>query len=219
MMKNILFVALMMSGIANAEILTDQNFTKKWNINGVPVASDVVFNGTKLTLTGTGTAVKKFGVAKAKLFVMQYFTQYPKNFNRQQDACLVSIKDVGITAFRLTFMRGLDSSTIHDSIGSLISGNISSNDLPLYQKDIDTVLNAINTDTMFTSGSSIVIAGYQGNVVYQNTKGDVTNIDSTNNDFVVRLYSMFLGKTTDVEGAILKTQLLQDPAFTFGDKQ
>jgi len=218
-MKTLLFVVLMMSGVANAQLLTDQNFTKRWNINGVPVASDVVYAGTKLYLTGTGTAVKKISMSKVKLFVMQYFTQYPNNFSRNPDGALNSIKNVGLTAFRLTFMRGLDSATIHDSIAGLINANITDSEKPLYQKDVEAVLSAINSDESFTNGSSIAIGGYNNFVTYENTKNSILTISSNNSDFVTRLYSMFLGKTTDFEGQRLKAELLQDPTFTFGDKQ
>lgn len=218
-MKTLIVLLTMLGCSANAQVLNNMNFAKKWNINGVPVASDATYSGVKLFLTGTGTLTTKVSLTKVKIFVMQYYTEVPSNFRRSEDTAYLSIKDVGHTAMKLTFMRGLDSKTIRDTINTYINNNITTQDMPLYQSDVDSVLSAISTDESFTTGSSITLAGYNNVITYENTKGVVTTIESRNNDIMVKLYSMFLGKTVDGDGRNFKLQLLQDPSFTFGDKQ
>ena len=183
---------------------------------GIDVANDVDYNTLKLKLTGAGLASKKVGIAKVKVFVVQVFTQYPDKFIRTETEALGSVKDVGYTTIRLTFVRGIDSTMVGDAINEYLNNNIPSSEYPLYKNDIDVVLGAISGDESFTYGSSITIVGYKNHILYEDTKGKVTTINSTNADLTTKMMAMFLGIVTNNEGYSLKMQLLEDPTITFG---
>lgn len=198
--------------------MLDLDFSRKYNISGVPVSTSATYNGTRMTLTGTGTAFKKYGVSKAKIFMMQYFTQYPKNIVRDHDKAVSSIKNVGETAIRITFMRNIDSATISETLSSYIVYNISKDDLPRYVNDINVITQAITSDQSFVVGDSISIYSYNNLIIYENCKKQIHIVTSKNDDITTRLFSMFLGTPTDSEGYSLKAQLLQNPKDVFGEE-
>jgi hypothetical protein len=212
----ILFVGL--SAQASFVDMLNLDFSRKYNISGVPVATSAVYNGTKMKLTGTGTAFKKFGVSKAKIFMMQYFTENPANIVRTNDGVLGSIKDVGNTAIRITFMRNIDSNMIGETLSSSIVENISKDELPRYVNDINGITNAITSDSTFVLGDSISISAYKNLIVYENAKKSIYFIASKNDDITTKLFSMFFGTTTDVESSSLKAQLIQNPKDVFGEE-
>jgi hypothetical protein len=212
----ILFVGL--SAQASIADMLNLDFSRRYNISGVPVATSAVYSGTKMKLTGTGTAFKKFGVSKAKIFMMQYFTENPSKLVRTKDGVLGSIKDVGVTAIRITFMRNIDSATISDTLSSYIVENIGKDELPRYQNDINGLSNAITSDASFILGDSIEITAHKNLVVYENSKKQIFIITSKNDDLTTKLFSMFFGNTTDVETNSLKAQLLQNPKDVFGEE-
>ena len=216
-MKTILLMLTMFVGVnANAQLLSSLNFNQKWEMYGIDVANDVDYNTLKLKLTGVGLASKKVGIAKVKVFVVQVFTQYPDKFIRTETEALGSVKDVGYTTIRLTFVRGIDSTMVGDAINEYLNNNIPSSEYPLYKNDIDVVLGAISGDESFTYGSSITIVGYKNHILYEDTKGKVTTINSTNADLTTKMMAMFLGIVTNNEGYSLKMQLLEEPTTTFG---
>jgi len=217
MTKFILLMLTMFVGVnANAQLLSSLNFNQKWEMYGIDVANDVDYNTLKLKLTGVGLASKKVGIAKVKVFVVQVFTQYPDKFIRTETEALGSVKDVGYTTIRLTFVRGIDSTMVGDAINEYLNNNIPSSEYPLYKNDIDVVLGAISGDESFTYGSSITIVGYKNHILYEDTKGKVTTINSTNADLTTKMMAMFLGIVTNNEGYSLKMQLLEEPTTTFG---
>lgn len=216
LMTLILFVSL--SAQASFTEMLELDFSRKYNISGVPVATSAVYKGTKLTLSGTGTAFKKYGVSKAKIFMMQYFTQYPKNLVRDSKNVLNSIPSVGETAIRITFMRNIDSATISETLSSYIVDNIGKVDLPKYQSDIDVITKAISSDSSFVVGDSITMFAFKNVIIYENAKKQVHVVESKNEDMATRVFSMFMGTPTDSEGYSLKAQLLQNPRDVFGEE-
>lgn len=219
-MKKLITLFLFMGVTANASFtdLLELDFSRKYNISGVPVATSAIYSGTKLTLTGTGTAFKKYGVSRAKVFMMQYFTQYPKNLVRDFNNALPSIKDVGQTAIRLTFMRNIDSTTISQTLSEYIVSNIPKEELPKYVSDINGITQAITSDAQFVLGDSIAIYSFKNLMVYENARKQVFIISSSNEDLTVKLFSMFIGKTFEYETNSLKAQLLQNPRDVFGEE-
>lgn len=219
-MKKLIALILFVGATAQASFtdMMELDFSRKYNISGVPVATSASYNGIKMTLTGTGTAFKKYGVTRAKIFMMQYFTKNPKNLVRNRDTALSSIKDVGETAIRLTFMRNIDSATISETLSSYIVENISKEELPDYVNDINGITNAITSDTQFVVGDSVAIYSYKNALVYENAKKQVFFIFSKKDDLTTKLFSMFIGKTSDYETNSLKAQLLQNPSDVFGEE-
>jgi hypothetical protein len=211
-------IALLFAFNANASIL-EINPVKKWNINGVPVGHEAVAMGTKLDLIGTGTAVKKMGLAKAKLFVVQMYAERPIFFIRNETVAINSIDKIGLTAIRMTFLRNIDGPTVNESITDYLRTNITEQEHSMYMHDISSIVTGIGVSDAVISGQHIDIVAYKHNLVLQNTKGVVTNVASNNNNLTNKVFSMFIGNTTDAESLSLKRQLLQDPVFTFGDKQ
>ena len=216
-MKRYLLLSLLFAANANAQLLK-MDFSRQFNINGIPVATKVDAYGTKLTLTGTGTAFKKVGLSKAKIFMMQYFSQFPEKLNRDEPKALESVKDIGETALNLTFMRNIDSVTIKETFNEYLQYNMTPDELTAYQKDIEAVLSALGTDEVFVAGTSISIYSHKNVIHYENTKKAMTFIISSKDDLVVKLFSMFIGKPIDAEGWSLKYQLLQNPKDVFGEK-
>lgn len=216
LMTLILFVGV--TAQASFTEMLDLDFSRKYNISGVPVATSAVYDGVKLTLTGTGTAFKKYGVSKAKIFMMQYFTQYPKNLVRDSKTVLNSIPSVGETAIRLTFMRNIDSTTISDTLSSYIVDNIGKDEFPKYADDVALITKNIKTDSSFVVGDSITMFAYKNFLIYENAKKQVFLIDSKNSDLTVKVFSMFIGNVTDSEAYSLKAQLLQNPNDVFGEE-
>ena len=214
----ILILFFCTSAQASFADMLELDFTRKYNISGVPVATSAVYSGSKMTLTGTGTAFKKYGVSRAKVFMMQYFTQYPKNLIRDSDKALFSIKDVGNTAIRLTFMRNIDSTMISQTLSEYVVSNISKDELPKYVGDINGLTQAITSDPSFVLGDSISIYAYKNMLVYENVKKQVHIITSSNADLTTKLFSMFIGKTSEYETNSLKAQLLQNPKDVFGEE-
>jgi len=205
-------------GLNSEAQLLKMDFSRQFNINGIPVATKIEANGTKLTLTGTGTAFKKIGLSKAKIFMMQYFSEFPERLNRDEPKALGSVKDIGQTAINLTFMRNVDSTMIRESFLDYLRNNMTPEELTAYQPDIDAVLAAIGTDEVFVSGSTISIYSYKNAIYYENTKKAMTFIFSAKEDITTRLFSMFIGVPVDSEGWSLKYQLLQNPKDVFGEK-
>jgi hypothetical protein len=150
--------------------------------------------------------------------MMQYFTQYPKNLVRDHDKAVSSIKNVGETAIRLTFMRNIDSATISETLSSYIVYNISKDDLPRYVNDINIITQAITSDESFVVGDSVAIYSYNNLLVYENARKQIHILTSNNNDITTRLFSMFMGTPIDSEGYSLKAQLLQNPRDVFGEE-
>lgn len=216
-MKRYLLLLLIIGNNSNADLLK-MDFSRKFNINGIPVATKVETGGTTLTLTGTGTAYKKVGLSKAKIFMMQYFSEFPEKLNREEPKALSSVKDIGQTAMHLTFMRNVDSVTIKESFNEYLINNMTPEELVSYKNDIQSVLNALGSDEVFVSGNAITIYSYKNVIQYENTKKVITTISSSNSDLTVKLFSMFIGKPTDSEGWSLKYQLLQNPKDVFGEK-
>lgn len=216
-MKYGYYLLLLLGLNANADLLK-MDFSRKFNISGVPVATKVETNGVTLTLTGTGTAFKKVGLSKAKVFMMQYFSEFPEKLNRDEPKALASVKDIGQTAMYLTFMRNIDSVTIKETFNEYLLNNMTPEELASYKNDIEAVLNALGSDEVFVTGNSIAIYAYKNAIHYENTKKVVTSIVSPNAELTVKLFSMFIGKPTDSEGWALKYQLLQNPKDVFGEK-
>jgi hypothetical protein len=198
-------------------LLVDHNYTKGYSFYNVPIATTVNYSSLPLTLTGTGVAMKKFGITRIKVFVIQYFTQYPEKFVRTETGALKSIENTGYTAMKLTFIRGVDSTMVRDSINDYLTNNIEPSEYPQYKNDIATILNAISGDDSFVYGSSITIVGFKNHILYEDTKGKVTIVESINNDLTTKIYGMFLGKVTNDEGYSLKLRMIEDPSITFGN--
>lgn len=219
-MKKLIALILFVGATAQASFtdMLDLDFSRRYNISGVPVATSAIYSGNKMILTGTGTAFKKYGVSRAKVFMMQYFTQYPKNMVRDWDKAVDSIKNVGNTAIRLTFMRNIDSATISQTLSEYIVSNIAKDELPRYVGDINSITQAITSDVNFVLGDSIAIYSYKNIIVYENAKKQVHVITSSNDDLTTKLFSMFIGKTNEYETNSLKAQLLQNPKDVFGEE-
>lgn len=216
-MKTILLILTMFAGVnANAQLLSSPSFTKQYALYGIPVAESVDYNTISLKLTSTGIAGKKVGVARAKVFIAQVYTQYPEKFVRTETGVVKSIVDVGYTSIRLTFIRGVDSVMISDAISEYLTLNITQAEYPRYKLDIDTIISAIKGDESFLYGSSITIVAHKGNLLYEDTSGKVTMINSQNQDLTTRIFAMFLGEVSNNDGYILKMHLLANPVDTFG---
>lgn len=212
------FYLLLIGLNANADLLK-MDFSRQFYISGVPVATKVELNdGSKLTLTGTGTAFKKIGMSKPKVFMMQYFSEYPEKLNREESKALGTVKDIGQTAINITFLRNLDNATIKEAFNSYLMNNITPEEMVIYQKDIEAVFSALGTDEVFVAGTTITIYSHKNVIHYENTKKDLFYIFSNKDDLVVKLFSMFIGKPVDSEGWSLKYQLLQNPKDVFGEK-
>lgn len=198
-------------------LLTDPDTTKGYTFYGVPIATSVNYSGLRLKLTGTGLSAKKVGVSRVKVFVLQYFSEHPEKLVRTETGALASVKDLGHTAIKLTFIRNVDSTMVHDAINDYLTNNIPSSEYGQYKSDIDTMLNAIKSDDSFSYDSSITIAANQGNVVYENTAGRIITLNSVNKDLTTKLFSMFIGNTKNNEEYTLKMQMISDPLVMIGE--
>jgi hypothetical protein len=210
-------IALLFAVNANASIL-ELNLAKKWNINGVPVGHEAKAMGINLRLLGTGTSTKKMGVSKAKLFVVQMYGEVPIFFIRNEASAAASIAGVGLAALKMTFLRSVDGPTVRDAIDSYLNHSFNDQERTLYKNNISTILNSLDNRDV-AAGESITIVGNRGVVLYETVDNRVLNIESASDGLTTKLFSMFLGPANDADSISLKRQLLQDPVFTFGDKQ
>jgi hypothetical protein len=209
-------IALLFAVNANASIL-EMNLSKKWNINGVPVGHEATSMGVKMSLLGTGTATKKLGVSKAKLFVVQMYGEVPLFFIRNEATAASSIAGVGLAALKLTFLRSVDGPTVREAIDFYLTRSLTSQERTLYRNDIAIILNSLDNRSV-AAGDSITVVGNRGVVLYETVDNNVLNIESANEGLTTKLFSMFLGPANDADSISLKRQLIQDPVFTFGDK-
>ena len=210
-------IALLFTINANASILK-LNVSKNWNINGVSVGHEATAMGVNLKLLGTGTATKKMGVSKAKLFVIQMYGEVPIFFSRIEGAAASSISGVGLAAMKMTFLRSIDGPTVREAIDYYLSRSLTDQERTLYKNDISVILNSLDNRSV-NAGESITIVGNRGVVLYETVDNRVLNIESVSDGLTTKLFSMFLGPANDADSISLKRQLLQDPVFTFGDKQ
>jgi hypothetical protein len=214
-MKTIITLGLMFCLNVQASILNIDT-SRGYNINGVPVGQTAVANGKTLQLLSTGTATKKMGIAKVKLFVLQTYAEQSQNFVRTDNGAASSIANVGTTAIRMTFLRSLDSATVQDAISTYLSNAISVTEMPQYRSDVTAIVSAINSQDAMYADDNITIVANGNSVQYENSAGRVFPINSNNQGLTTKIFSMFLGTVTDSDGASLKAQLLQNPATTFG---
>ena len=203
---------------AHAGDILNIDTSKNWNINGVPVGDvATTVSGSSLKLMSTGTATKKVGIAKVKLFVIQTYAEHPENFVRTDDGASSSINNVGVAAIKMTFLRSLDSATVSDAINAYLSNAISPSEMTNYANDIANITAAINSQDAMYSGDSLNIVGNKNNVLYENSATKVFTISSANPSLTTKIFAMFLSNTiVDNDGISLREQLLQDPALTFG---
>jgi len=169
-------IALLFAVNANASVL-DLNLSKKWNINGVPVGHEATSMGVKLSLLGTGTATKKLGVSKAKLFVVQMYGEVPLFFIRNEATAASSIAGVGLAALKLTFLRSVDGPTVRESIHYYLTRSLTEQERTLYKKDITIILNSLDNRSV-AAGESITVVGNRGVVLYETVDNQVFNIES-----------------------------------------
>lgn len=182
---------------------------------GVVLNHSVTYNGATLPLTGYGMGGKKTGPTVTKVAVNQFFTQYPDKFVRTETGALDSLDHVGVMVMSVTFLRGVDSDSVQSSIAGVVSSNLSDKEMTEYHGDIDSVADAIGTDTAIYAGQTVSVVGdaSTGLLLYVNAVGKVTPIESRAG-FVKKVFSAWFGKTTDQAGYNLKMALLNKPVLT-----
>ena len=203
-------IGLLFCTCAQASILNIDT-SKGYNLNGVSIGHVASVASRSLSLMSIGTATKRMGIAKIKLFVIQTYAENTDRFIRTNEGATKSINDVGLAAIRMTFLRSLDEVMVQDAITEYLNSTISIQEMPQYKDDVLAIVNAIKSqDTMYADDSISIICN-RNIIQYENSAGNVFNINSVNKDLTTRIFSMFLGNPEDKDGIELKEQMLLNP--------
>lgn len=184
-------------------------------IAGIKLSTSAVYSDQRLQLTGVGLGKKKVGLTHVNVAVNQFFSLSPINFVRTVDGALLSLEKTGFNLMVITFLRTLDQSQIADQIDGYLSANLTPQEKEKYSVEIALILNAIATEPTIYAGKSIVILcdPYRNQVVYENTEGRISRIDSQPG-FLTKVMSVWFGNTINQDAFNLKQWLLQEPKVT-----
>jgi hypothetical protein len=192
---------------ANAELI-DINVVKNWNNNGVSVGHEATVDNKTLHLVGSGTAVQKVGNQRIPLFVVQIYAEIPMFFVRNEQMAIESASDVGLIGIRITSLRWYQPTILWDAINK----SSRNPNAVVYQAAHASVSGAY-----IAPGETVNIVGSGGLTLVENAAGIVTSIREPN--AIQHILSLFIGDVKGFTSLDLKEQLLQHPAFTYGDKQ
>lgn len=184
--------------------------------NGVQLSTSLSDGNVTLPLAAAALNTHKVGLVYYRVAVSQLFAEHPENLIRTYDGIFASLPKAGMMAMRLTLLRGVDSALIQSSIDTAIADNISAQDLPVYQADIDQVKNAMLTESSIDFGTSISFVAYpsKNQVLYENSHGVDTIMQFKAPGFIYKVFAVWLGSQSTVEGQRSKTALLTVPQVT-----
>lgn len=209
-----LFLSLaLISQVASAGVLSLENGTR--TIEGVTIAksASLTLPGTteaeKLDYIGSGLRSKKVLVANVKVYVAQIFLDNAGKFVRTNAGAMKSIDDMKAGAIHLTFLRGVDASTVQVSFRDALDAN----DVDLNNKGIAAFLAAVKDGADAKDGKSMNMSLKKDDkgvvtVVYENTDGVEKTITGDNTLFK-GILSIWLGESADNGLATLKASILK----------
>lgn len=179
---------------------------------GVTLNQSAEYQGRRLYLTGYGMGAKKIGPTMTKVAVAQFFTENPEMFARTEEGALKSLDYVGRAIMSVTFLRGVDSAQVRDSITKAIGENITGEESKTYAREIQELSDTIRADGPIYSGETISIIAdpYSDVLFYVNAKQAVTVID-VRRGFFKKVFSVWFGPSRDQAAYNLKMNLLQKP--------
>jgi len=202
------------ASLANAAVVSLTRANEK--LVGVSLNTKANYQGVDLPLTGAGIGLKKIGLNHVQVAVNQFFTQYPENFVRTVDGALPSIKNVGVTAMLLTFVRALDVQLIRSQINEFIGANINERERQQYATDLNSIFQAISSEEAIYYGKTITIVCDPDNreIVYSNSSERITRIPVSDVGFITKVMSVWFGKTVNSDAYNLKAWLLERRTVT-----
>ena len=184
--------------------------------NGVQLSTSLSDGTTTMPLAAAAMGTKKIGLVFYRVAVNQFFAEHPENLVRSDAGIYPSLFNAGKLAFRVTLLRGVDAALIQSSIDTAIADNISAQDLPKFQADIDQVTAAMSKEQSINFGASISFVAYPATnqVLYENSHGVDTLMQFQAPGFVYKIFAIWYGNQSAVEGQRLKALLLTAPSVT-----
>lgn len=207
MKLSVLLCSLVLFGQVHAGVLSIENGTKK--IEGVSVARSAKFENQTLDFIGAGVRTKKVLVANVKVYVAQVFLDNAGKFVRTPAGALKSLEDMKTGAVHLTFLRGVDASTVQISFRDALEAN----DVDASDAGVAAFLNAVKEGADAKEGRSMNITLKKNDdgtvsVVYENTSGVEKTVKGGKNLFKAIL-SIWLGEPADSGLEALRSQILK----------
>ncbi|MGE3263323.1 MAG: hypothetical protein AB7K68_16200 [Bacteriovoracia bacterium] len=168
-----------------------------------PVRSGTV----KLQRISAGLRYKKVVFVKAKVYVAQLFGSDPGKFKRSETDALPSLKEQKNVAIHLTFLRGVDAETIQKAY---LDG-VRENGFSAEEPGVKEFLAAAGAGGDGKEGSIIAISAERmkdgtEHISYVGPNGKTSEIDGPAG-LIAKVFSIFLGKTTDSGLESLKKDL------------
>lgn len=206
----VLALTLAIGATASAGILTTTPGKK--SVEGVNIATgataSVDGNSLALTTVGAGLRTKKVLIAKVKVYVATLMATDPAAFARKDGQALNSLASQNGAAIQLTFLRGVDASTVQSSFKDALDAN----NVSLNKSEINAFLKAVAQSGDARDGKTLTIAyastANGDSIAYEGTTGDATVIRGPKG-FAKDIFSIWLGTPSDNGVAELKQQLLQ----------
>lgn len=207
----ILSLLLLITSSVNANVLKfNPSDTNDFGVTLNVSAEDAT---TVMPIAGFGLGEKKIGLSYIKICVNQFFVEKPSSLVRTNDDILPSIANAGNLVMEMSFLRAVDSALIKTSIEDAISNNISDEEFPAYEADINKMSNAILSEGAIYAGKTISFIVYPSiqTIIYYNSKNEVITLFYNHPKFFLKLFSIWLGNQTKPEGIRLKNALLLVP--------
>jgi hypothetical protein len=161
----------------------------------------------KLTSVGYGLRTKKVVFVTVKVYLGQLFVSDLASFKKAE--ALASVKTQKSLAMQLHFLRNVDGETVQKSFQEALTAN----DISLNESDVKQFLEVVKNAGEVKEGRKLSIVGAtlpsgQEVLIIENTQGQISEIKS-NKGFIEKIFSIWLGKTTDSGIASLKAAVLK----------
>lgn len=160
-------------------------------------------------LIGAGLRSKKVVIVNVKVYVAELMSSDASKFVRTDADALKSLDDSRTVAIRLTFLRGVDASTVQTSFKEALQAN----KINVADAAISQFLKAVDAGGDAANGKPLTIVTQKNadkteTVYYEDTNGKVTKVDG-NEGFSKQLMAIWLGTPSDNGVANLKAQLIK----------
>lgn len=167
--------------------------------------------GESVTLTsiGSGLRAKKVVFVNVKVYVGQIFVSSPQTFKKNEAEALGSLKDQKAVLVQMHFLRNVDAENVRKSFNeALLANGVSIEDSAVKQ-----FLESVSKGGEAKEGKTLTVLGSklpdgQEMIIYETTEGNISQIKGAAG-FIGKIFSIWLGKSTDDGIAQLKKSMLK----------
>lgn len=214
-MKNLLMSLisfLFLCTTASAALLTNEGSNGKLEDVSLSLKSSTTIEGEtiKLSQIGAGLRSKKIAFMSFNVYVAELFVSTPEKFKRSESEVLTSLKEQKAVAIQLHFLRTVDAETVKKSFNEALQKN----EISLEDSNIKSFLDGVTQGGKVEKGKVLTILGAKlkdgsEEITYESTSRSVSSSKGSAG-FINKIFSIWLGKSTDEDLAHLKSSILKD---------